>query len=291
MNKKVCIIVPHYGPDEELIKFVDRYISLKSSIPLILGINNIISEKLKNYLFTLKNVYFEYVEKKGSYAARNYVLSKYFNKFNIFAFTDSDCILTSDYIHSLLNIDISNNELIAGRIEIIKPDNSYSKSIYYYEKMFEFNHDKFPKTKRGVTANLVIHRNIFQKQGFFKDSLYSGGDNYFCCLSEENNCKFTYNKNLLVLHPSRKTYLDLYRKNRRVFGGWYSRYGWNELPIYFRIFTLLYSLRPPLKRCFKIFKSNNKLLEKILLYYVLLFTRLVRFYTHLIFIIKYNPKR
>ena len=64
MNKKVCIIVPHYGPDEELIKFVDRYISLKSSIPLILGINNIISEKLKNYLFDLRNIYFEHVEKK-----------------------------------------------------------------------------------------------------------------------------------------------------------------------------------------------------------------------------------
>ena len=109
----------------------------------------------------------------------NYVLSKYFNKFDIFAFTDSDCILTSDYIYSLLNIDISNNQLIAGRIEIIKPDNKYSNSIFLYEKMFEFNHDKFPKTKRGLTANLVIHRNIFQKQGFFKDTLYSGGDNYF----------------------------------------------------------------------------------------------------------------
>ena len=74
--------------------------------------------------------------------------------------------------------------------------------------MFEFNHDKFPKTKRGVTANLVIHRNIFQKQGFFKDTLYSGGDNYFCCLSEENNCEFIYNKNLIILHPSRKTYSE-----------------------------------------------------------------------------------
>lgn len=291
MANNLCIIVPHFGSDEDLINFVNRYKSLKSNIPLILGINNLVSDNLHNFLFAQNNVFFDYVEKKGSYSARNYIIRKYYEKFSIFAFTDSDCILTESYFEALSQLEDSQNQIIAGKIRIVKPDATYSQSIYLYEKLFELNQSEFETKKKGVTANLVISKKIFENQGLFNEDLYSGGDNEFCNIAETNCCEFIYNEELLVLHPARRSYGDLINKNTRVFGGWYTRYSWHKLPFLLRILTIFYSMRPPINRLKMIFLSPNSLYDKIRIIKVLFFVRLVRLLFHFKLIIRFEPCR
>ncbi len=156
--------------------------------------------------------------KPGSYAARNAALK--LAKGKIIGFTDSDCIPDKDWIKNAVNYFDTNSlcSRIAGKISIFFQGATPTKAELY-DSLYAFNQKEYViNSGTSVTANLFTYKYIFDKVGYFKEDLMSGGDFSWGTTAQENGYNIHYAENVIVYHPGRQTLQELIKKEKRIGG-------------------------------------------------------------------------
>ena len=176
-------------------------------------------ELLEKYAETISNLkVIVYTNERGSYAARNFAVSK--SKGDVLVFTDIDCQPANDWLSLISEItsNITGNFLISGEVELFPLRKEFN---YYewYDLMFSLNQENYAKSQTGATANLIVSRNTYEKVGGFK-SLISGGDRDFCLrVNDSGGAGFQFHPKIKVLHPARNTAKEIVNKAIRVSEG------------------------------------------------------------------------
>ena len=161
----------------------------------------------------------------GSYAARNTGLQQA-SSASIYAFTDSDCIPEADWLENgVAALAVSETcDLVGGRVELFFKDTKHRSVAEIYESVVAFPQKRY--VERGgwaVTANLFVRSDVFEKVGYFDQTLQSGGDMEWGKRASSRGMQICYADNVVVRHPARAAISELRAKVRRVAGGGYLR--------------------------------------------------------------------
>lgn len=151
----------------------------------------------------------------GSYSARN--MGLYEAEGEALLFTDSDCIPEQYWISQAIKLmKAGSSDLFAGDIKLFSQvENKYVR----YEKAFAFSNSYYvSKENFGVTANLLVKKDIIDSIGGFNAGLFTGGDSEFCNRAVNAGFKIEYSPELMILHPARTSWTELRVKAIR-FGG------------------------------------------------------------------------
>lgn len=167
----------------------------------------------------------------GSYAARN--RGAEIASGEILAFTDSDCIPDKNWLYNAKDYFNRSCDLIGGKVEIFQTEDG-SKYGYLYERVTAFPQDRNVPRGRGVTANLFVKKEIFEKVGGFDSTVKSGGDWQFTLKCTQAGYRLVYAEEVLVKHPARNLYTIFKKYYRLTCGGSLNtkkKYGHSELQI------------------------------------------------------------
>ncbi|WOI36117.1 glycosyltransferase family A protein [Alteromonas sp. CI.11.F.A3] len=155
----------------------------------------------------------------GSYAARNHGIS--LSRGSFFAFTDSDCLVSKEWIESnLANLkNLDKNTILAGEVEFYRENEKKTEqSALDFENTFSMKQEENAKNGKCITANFFCSKLLFDKCGTFNASLKSGGDIEMSARVVQNGGRVIYNSQALVKHPSRNV-RELIVKRKRIIGG------------------------------------------------------------------------
>jgi glycosyltransferase involved in cell wall biosynthesis len=139
------------------------------------------------------------VPNQGSYNARNEGIK--IAKGNIIAFLDAGVFVQKGWYEEV-NKNIENYDYLAGNVKV--PLKWAKNPGEIYDAITAFPVKNLLQTYHfGVTANLVIKKNIISKVGYFDRRLRSGGDLDFGRRIYQYGIKQVYLQNLKVLHKPR----------------------------------------------------------------------------------------
>lgn len=219
INPRVSIIIPVYNDIKRLEKCLDalkRQTYNKDFLEIIVVDNNS-TQNIESLVKKYSNFAYILERKKGSYAARNTGIKR--SSGEVIGFTDSDCIPSIDWIEQgVKNISIDNNiGLLAGKVELFYKKKGKMNSIEVYEYIHAFPQKFYVENQKfGVTANVFTKKEIIKNVGLFKEELKSGGDHEWGNRVHENGFKLLYSDDVLVKHPARSTFKQIYKKHIRV---------------------------------------------------------------------------
>ncbi len=154
--------------------------------------------------------------KAGSYSARNAGVSK--SRGTVLAFTDSDCIPDRFWIESMVAALEAGTDRVGGKIEIFPRSERWTLAEIH-DKAFAFPQKKLTSQGVAVTANMAVHRTVFDTVGRFNEALLSGGDIEWGQRARARGFAIEYCQYAIVKHPAQHTVRDLLKKRRRVVQG------------------------------------------------------------------------
>ncbi|GGA84294.1 hypothetical protein GCM10011369_27910 [Neiella marina] len=183
---------------------------------------------------------------KGSYAARN--AGAAIASGQILCFTDADCVPSVDWLTNIARHFAESDScqlLLSGDVVMFSehhPDYQYNFAESY-DFFFGISQKDYAARQVACTANLSMHREVFDSVGGYDGRLFSGGDVEFCSRAVKAGALFQFDQSCFVKHPLRHTFKSLLVKSRRVIGARIQRQGYIK-----SIGTLM----PPLYRIVKI---------------------------------------
>jgi glycosyltransferase AglI len=173
-----------------------------------------IFEKLNRKYNTLKII--NILPNGGSYNARSEGVKE--SNGDILAFLDAGVFLEKGWYNEMVS-NIEEYDYLAGNVEVPIKWAKNSSEIYNSQKSFPVN--KYIENHHfGVTANLVIKKNVIESVGLFDKRLRSGGDMEFGRRVYDAGYKQVFLKNMKVLHEPRNLE-EMKRKTLRVQQGVY----------------------------------------------------------------------
>lgn len=143
---------------------------------------------------------------KSSYAARNRGILNSCGY--IITFTDADCMADRDWIKNSVEILNGEADFIAGKIELLS--NEKPSLIETYGLSRFMTQDVFAGDGWAATANMVTKRELFEEVGLFDQRLVSGGDLEWGRRASGMGYKIVYGEYIVVKHPTRKSFKDLF---------------------------------------------------------------------------------
>lgn len=155
-----------------------------------------------------------------SYAARNAGIAA--ARGTVLAFTDADCQPDADWLATgwaALHA-VEDAALAGGRVQVVAAEQTLATD---FDRTFAFQQAEYVASGRAVTANLFVRRAVIDTVGLFDASLQSSGDFEFCARAVRAGFKLVYAADAVVIHPARDSLAALFRKNRRVAGGFRRR--------------------------------------------------------------------
>ncbi len=154
----------------------------------------------------------------GSYRARNACLRH--ARGRVLAFTDADCTPQPDWLRRGLEaLDAGGVELVAGRVEVYAQHRPPTPTELF-ELLNAFPQERYvARHGFGVTANLFVRREVFERVGPFAEELLSGGDREFGERARAAGARIAYCVDAVVRHPARVNIAELATKTRRVVRG------------------------------------------------------------------------
>jgi GT2 family glycosyltransferase len=153
----------------------------------------------------------------GSYAARNAGVAAARGRF--LAFTDADCRPQPQWLETLLAAARAEPDAVhAGRIKI-RPGSARPNAYEIYEMVRGIPQRRYVARGYGVTANLMVDRQVIERVGAFDAARFSGGDAEFCRRAGKAGCPMRYAPDAVVDHLARADWDALATKTRRVRGG------------------------------------------------------------------------
>jgi GT2 family glycosyltransferase len=215
-NKYVSIIIPTYREWHLLVKCIhalNEQTYPKDSFEVII-VNNDPNDVIPKDLFLPDH--FKIIEegKPGSYAARNTALK--IAKGEIIGFTDSDCIADKNWIKNAVDYLLANAscDRVAGSIQIIQKS-ARPTVVEKYNQLYAFPQKWLIENGGGsVTANLFVHKYVFEKVGGFDENLMSMGDKFWGMKAQKAGFSIHYVESVIVHHPARDL-AELIKKEKR----------------------------------------------------------------------------
>ncbi|GAA0353523.1 hypothetical protein GCM10009092_17370 [Bowmanella denitrificans] len=277
----VSVIIPVYNDTSRLFKCLSALNVQSGDVPFeVIVIDNGSSEPsaIEKCCSPFKFVRLATETEKGSYKARNKGLC--IAQGNIIAFTDSDCIPDPSWIAEGVAAlkNESKNVIVAGDIKVFSAS-SVPNSIELYEQLFAFQQRENVRAGHCVTANLFLHRKIFEDIGVFNAETLSGGDVEFCKRASRMGKSFGFAEHAVVLHPARASWKEYRTKIRRIMGGAYKlRNQEDYMAEQFTFLGLLRLLIPPVNGVMYIARRSNSLTDFIRIASVLMMVRYYGFW-------------
>jgi len=147
------------------------------------------------------------------YAARNAGIARASGE--ILAFTDADCAPAKDWIErGLAALDEQAADLVGGRVRFVcsRPP----RAAELVDAIRNLDHERsIPERGVAKTANLFVHRRVFDALGAFDGERRSGGDVAFTTRASGAGFTLVYAPDAVVEKPARRAWA-LARKQFRV---------------------------------------------------------------------------
>jgi GT2 family glycosyltransferase len=155
----------------------------------------------------------------GSYAARNGGIRRATGE--LLAFTDADCLPARNWLEEAVSaMARTGASVVAGDVEVTASPWGNRSGAEVLELQFGFPQRAYALSQGfGVTANLVVRREVFQRVGLFDETLLSGGDFEWGRRAGEIGYRALFVPEALVHHPARRSARDLLTKVDRVSEG------------------------------------------------------------------------
>lgn len=211
----VSVIVPAYNAEKNISTLIESLLNQdypKDKLEIIIVDNNSqdqTKEIIKKYPVKL----LEENTIQSSYAGRNKGIRN--AKGEVLAFTDSDCMASSQWVREGVNKIISEDfDVAGGKVEFVFSDHATSAEIY--DSMANMNNEAdIKELKAAKTANLFVKASLFEKNGMFPDYCISGGDVIWTRNAVRNGFTLGFAPLAVVNHPARKI-IALLAKQYRV---------------------------------------------------------------------------
>lgn len=154
----------------------------------------------------------------GSYAARNRAMAEARGDWMLF--TDADCVPEPDWVERVLDAARRSDLTcrIAGGIEVV-PSGAAWTAAERYDSLVWLRQADYVRSGWGTTANLTVHRSLFDRVGPFSEVTYSGGDKEWNGRAAAAGSGIVYAPEALIKHPARASFDELAQKKRRIVGG------------------------------------------------------------------------
>lgn len=204
----VSVIIPVYNAEKNIAILIESLLDLdypKELLEIIIVDNNS-SDRSKEIVKKYPVKLLEEKNIQSSYAARNKGLRN--SKGVVLAFTDADCIVKDSWLKKGIEcLQNGGGDIIIGEVE---PHIDHELNIFEkYDIITSFNHS-------CKTWNLITKKTVFDKVGLFNEILISGGDTEWGERSKTIGLRIFHCKQAIVLHPLRKNYTSLLKKQIRV---------------------------------------------------------------------------
>ena len=188
IKNKISFICPVYNGEKFIktfIKSIDNLDIPKDVSFELLLIDNcsnddsylVLSKWIKSYNIGNNNIILKKFNRlKSSYASRNFGVK--LASGDVLCFVDIDCVIPNDYLINVHKKIPTNKQkyLIAGNVKLFK--NEENNIFEYYDLILGFNMKTYFEQKTGVTANLIVSKNLINEIGGF-DEYESGADRNF----------------------------------------------------------------------------------------------------------------
>jgi cellulose synthase/poly-beta-1,6-N-acetylglucosamine synthase-like glycosyltransferase len=211
----ITVVVPAYQAETAIDDCIESLINLhypKDKIEIIVVDNNSTDstgERIKNY-----DVKYLFEEHRNAYSARNKGIEN--AKFELVAFTDSDCIVSAEWLRNILKYFESENVgIVGGKILPFSIENEIERFIDFrkildQEKMLEKSEFSYPFC---VTANCIVKRSILEELGGFDTYYKIAGDADLCWRAYFKGIKTDFAKDAVVYHKHRNNVRNLYNQS------------------------------------------------------------------------------
>lgn len=146
----------------------------------------------------------------NSYVARN--RGAMLARAPVLAFTDVDCQPREDWLAAGLSA-LQSAELVAGEIELVLPQRP---TVWALIDATLFDQERFVAMGKAATANLFMHRSLFERHGGFDIRLPSGGDWEFVERSVRAGARLAFAPDAVVRHPMRTSAGEFLRRRWRI---------------------------------------------------------------------------
>lgn len=218
---KVSVIVPIYNAE----KFLDDFFSaiemncFYEGDEVILvdnGSTDASFEICENRKNARPDLYkqIKYDKTPGSYAARNYAIRN--STGDVLIFTDSDTKPANNWIDTIRK-NIKPSIVIAGKIQL---DISDKKNLWEnFDSIAHLNSEENAKISQIATANMAVSKSDFYMVGEFEER-FSGGDYDWSIRAAKAGLNIVFQTDVLVHHPTRKTFEQILTKERRIAYGY-----------------------------------------------------------------------
>jgi glycosyltransferase involved in cell wall biosynthesis len=169
----------------------------------------------------------------GSYAARNAGVR--LSRGSVLAFTDADCIPEPAWLEAAVIrlLMMPSAGVVGGRVVLFPANNRRVTTAEVYDMTFWMRQrDYLELAGFAATANLVMHRSVFERVGPFDARLMSSGDAQWGRRARGMGVLQEYGPEAVVRHPARQTVRAVLAKATRVSGGYVqcrAHYGIREL--------------------------------------------------------------
>jgi len=212
----VSVIIPVYNGEDiidKCLRALAKQTYSDKRIEVIVADNGSTDRTIENAREFPEIKIVEEREIRSSYAARNKAIRS--AKGEIFAFIDADCVPEPGWLSAGVAYLSKNSASIAGgRVEFV-----FSEKRGWFERFDALYHMNQKETiKRGMaaTANIFVIREAFDKVGFFKFDLISGGDAEWSRRAINRGFKLGYADSAVVKHPTRKGFRENATKEKRI---------------------------------------------------------------------------
>lgn len=222
----VSVIIPVFNDGERLKKCLaalaqQTYERSRFEI-IVIDNGSDKSEPIKAVVKPYDNVILAFEPTPGSYSARNVGLT--LAKGEAIAFTDADCIPSPNWLEQGIShlCKTANCGQVAGKVELFFANPQDPTPVELYESVTAFAQENLLKRFHGgATANVFTWKYVVDKVGAFDTSLRSGGDMEWGHRIYELGYQQIYAQDVVVKHPARSSFKQLFTRTRRITGGHY----------------------------------------------------------------------
>lgn len=174
------------------------------------------------------------ITKPGSYVARNYGVEQ--ANGDILVFTDSDTKPVPGWLVAVRD-NIVPGRILSGRIIL---DVTQNRVWECFDAVAHMNNEEAASKNSIATANMAVLREDFLSVGPFKE-IFSGGDFEWSQRAADSGLTIQFQRDMLVHHPTRKSYAQVRKKEVRIAYGEGNRARVNKesfLPLFARYLLL-----------------------------------------------------
>lgn len=130
------------------------------------------------------------------------------------AFIDSDCRPRPEWLGAG-NAALEHHDFVGGSIDVDVEDPENLTPVEAFERVFAFRTRHYVIDKKfSVTANLFVHRRVFDAVGQFKSEVSE--DVEWCHRANAGGFRLGYAPEARMSHPARRNWAELHRKWQRL---------------------------------------------------------------------------